>query len=104
MIDQKVLQENIITALGLDKLPDEKKAKLVEKMSKLVEKRLILRLMDALTDEDFKEFEKMSDKDDKIKADFLTGKIPNIIDIIQEEVVKVKNEMLDAGLEEPEIV
>ncbi len=59
MIDQEILKQNIISALGIDSLPDEEKAALIDQMGELVEKRVVLRLMQELPKEAHEEFEKL---------------------------------------------
>lgn len=98
MIDKKILQQNIITALNLKSLPDERKARLLTKMAELAEKRLLLRVLEEMKDEDADYFAKnVADKDEEAKAKFLQEKFPNFIEMMQEELVKAKNEVMAAG-------
>ena len=94
MVDQNILKQNIISALGISSLPDDKKVALIDKMAELVEKRIILRLMQELPKKSHQEFEKIADEDDKAKMEFLQKSFPNLAEIIQEEVVKVKKEVI----------
>jgi len=93
MLDQKKLRQNIMTALDLESLPDDKKVALLDKMAQLVERRLALRLVEVLSEEDHEEFEGL--KDDPTKADFLGQKISNLEEMIQAEVVNVKQELVN---------
>lgn len=95
MADEHILGQNIITALGITRLSDDIKVRLLDKMAALAEKRIALRLMKVLSEKDHREFEKIAGQDDTIKAQFLQEKVPNLVDIIQEEVVRIKKEMLD---------
>ena len=95
MVDEKVLRENIVAALGLEILPEEKKAALIEQMAELSEKRIVLRLMQELPEKAHKEFEKIEESDNQAKMEFLQQKFSNLAEIIQEEIVKVKKEVIE---------
>jgi uncharacterized protein YbcC (UPF0753/DUF2309 family) len=97
MTEKNYLKENLISALGIESLSDEKKASLIEKMAELTEKRIILRLMEELPESAHQEFEKIAGEGDQIKIQFLQERVPNLREIIQEEVGKVKKEILEQG-------
>jgi len=98
MINQEILKQNIILALGIGSLSDEKKAALIDQMAELAEKRIVLRLMQELPEKDHKEFEKIKENDNQAKMEFLQQKFSNLAEIIQEEIVKVKKEVItEAG-------
>lgn len=97
MIDQTILQQNIITALGIESLPDERKIALIDKMAELVQKRISLRLMEGLSESDAESLAKLESGSQEQKTEFLQAKFPNLADIIQEEIVAVKNAVLEAG-------
>lgn len=94
MDDQGILKQNIISALGIGLLPDEKKADLIEKMAELAEKRIILRLMRELPEKEHREFEKIAENDNRAKMEFLQRKFPDLAEIIQQEIIKVKKELI----------
>ncbi len=96
-MDKKLLEANIIEALGLESLPDEQKIKMVEMMSTVVQKRLMLRIMDQLSETDKNEFEKiLGGKDaDLAAAEFIKNKVPNFDEMVQEEIIKIKQEMIE---------
>ena len=52
MTDQELLNENIISLLGLESLPVEQKIAMVEKMSQLIEKRAMAKVLSLLPAED----------------------------------------------------
>ncbi|MBT5338453.1 hypothetical protein HN858_04310 [Candidatus Falkowbacteria bacterium] len=95
MKSQDLLQDNIIELLGLQTLPDERKQALVDKMTELVQKRLILRLMEQLADEDAKKMAELEQTPVEM-MNFLSEKFPNLEDIVNEEIIKVKQEMFEA--------
>ncbi len=86
--------KNIISILGIESLPDEEKIAIVEKVTILVEKRLLVRVFDSLDALRQKEFSEMLDKDDQAGIqDFLERFVPNMADLMNEELVKVKQEL-----------
>ena len=95
MATMDLLNENIIGLLGLESLPDAEKAAMIEKMTTLIQKRLMLRVMDVLSAEDAKQMAEMEKNPQEILA-FIVEKVPNFEDIVKEEVVKLKEEMLKA--------
>ena len=95
MPNAELLNENIIGLLGLESLPDAEKAAMVEKMTTLIQKRLMLRVMDALKEEDAKQMAEMEKNPQEILA-FIAEKVPNFEELMKEEVVRLKEEMLKA--------
>lgn len=95
MKSQDLLQDNIIELLGLQTLQDERKQALVDKMTELVQKRLVLRLMEQLADEDAKKMAELEQTPVEM-MNFLSEKFPNLEDIVNEEIIKVKQEMFEA--------
>jgi len=95
MANADLLSENIISLLGLESLPEAEKQAMLEKMTTLIQKRLMLRVMDALSEEDAKKMAEMEKNPQEILA-FIAEKMPNFEDVVKEEVVKLKEEMLKA--------
>jgi hypothetical protein len=93
---QDLLSQNIIAALGLESLPNEEKAEMLQKMSDLVMRRVMLRVMDELSDEDVAALPKETEGPEAILA-FVAEKVPGFDKIMEEEVVKLKQEMLTAA-------
>lgn len=92
-----LLTQNIFTVLGLDSLPDDHKQQLLDKMTELVQKRLSLRLLESLSTEDGTRLEEMlktSSMEDPAVADFFKARMPNLEDILKEEIVDLKQELL----------
>lgn len=89
--------QNIINILGIQSLPDEKKVKLLEQISELVEKRLFLRLLNALPDQKKKEFENLLDTENQDAVNiFLEKNAPDVPQWLNEELHRIKEEL--AGL------
>lgn len=89
------IQDNIISKLGLDNLPADKKADLLMRMAEIVQKRLALRVMALLPDEGLDEYLKIADNDEIGGHKYLAEKIPNYAAIIEEEIVKFKQEIIN---------
>ena len=89
------LSGNIIEMLGIGSLPLEKRAEIVEDAVALVERRVMLRLMERLTDEQVAEAEKAGDTPEAIVA-FLSSTAPDFMDVLGEEVERVRAELASA--------
>ena len=85
--------ENIIKLLGIESLPDERKTALVERISELVQKRLLLRLLDSLVGSDQDELKILLDRGDQAALQgFLVNKAPDLATWAADEVIKIKKE------------
>ena len=60
MADAFDLDQNIIAQLGLQDLPEEKRLALLDELAELVEKRVMIRLMEALPETDVPEADKIA--------------------------------------------
>ena len=94
MINKQILEQNIITALNLQALNDDKKIALIDKMAEVAQKRLTLRVIDQMSENDKAEFEKILDSSPDKVSDFLQKTFPNFLEMVQEEVVKLKEELI----------
>ena len=96
MIDQKTLESNIIAELGLGSLSDEQKVALLNKMSDVIQKRLTLRVLDEMSEGDKKEFEKILEAEagSTQTADFLQKVFPDFLQMVQEEIERLKKELI----------
>lgn len=94
MLNWKLLDENIIALLGLESLSDEEKAEMITKMSELVQKRVLLRVMELLSNEDQNKMAQMEQGDPALLVAFVAEKVPNFDTIVKEEIVKIKEETL----------
>jgi hypothetical protein len=84
---------NIISLLGLEAWPTEKKLALLEKMNGVVMQRVMLRVLDRLEGSDAQEADRLADQPDAL-ADFLTSKAPDMSALITEEVEKLKADLV----------
>lgn len=97
MTDQQILDANIIVELGLDYLPDDQKVQLIQSIATLVQKSAMLKIIDLLSDDDKQTLDGLiQDKGPQSSEviDFLQTLIPTIGDILQEELIKVKRDLI----------
>ncbi len=91
-----LLDKNIIVELGLQELSDERKIELLSKMSDLIQKRVLLKVIQSLSVADKEEFNRLLGKEnDQETYRFLIAKVPNIEEITEEEVGKFKEEIIE---------
>ncbi len=95
MTKKELLNANIIQLLGLEALPDDRKAAILDQTSDLIQRRIMLRVMDELKDEDKDKMLEI-EKDSESLANFMADKVPNLEKITQEVVLEVKKELFDA--------
>ena len=89
-------QENLINLLGIENLPQEEKLRIVDKASELVQKRVVLRVVEGLEMDKKQQFAEFLQKGDQEKlAEFLVAESPNLDTMIMEEIGKVKAELQD---------
>ena len=90
-------QQNLIGILGIESLPEERKLDLLNKVTVLVEKRLMIRIFDSLPEADQNTFTQLLDKEDQAGInEFLAAKAPNLADWLQEETNTIKEELAGA--------
>lgn len=90
-----VFQRYIISLFDLGALSDSQRAMFLDKMMDVVNGRLLLRLWDDLSAELRKEFKAVIDKEeDSVLEDFLIMKVPNFVEMISKETLKLKSEMV----------
>lgn len=91
-----VLRKNILVELGLQDLADDRKFDLLSKMSDLIQKRVLLRVIKSLGVQDKQEFDRLLGKENEQAIfRFLISKVPNIEEITDEEVIKFKEEVIE---------
>ncbi len=91
------LEENIIESLDLGNLPEEKRNEILGQVGEVINKRIMNRIVDELSDEELNEFDQLMGNEptgDQI-VEFLSSKIENFDSLVQEEVEKFKKESSD---------
>ena len=90
---QAVFNQNILSVLGLQDLPEDRKLAILEKITDLVLQRVIFRILQELKEEDKEDANKIfSSGTDTEKLAFLQSKA-NFAQIVYEELIKVKEEL-----------
>ncbi|KKQ80557.1 MAG: hypothetical protein UT02_C0006G0007 [Parcubacteria group bacterium GW2011_GWC2_38_7] len=92
---QNLLGDSIIKLLGLESLPNEEKAMILDKMTELIQKRVMLRLIENLSEEDAQTIANSQMSQTEMVA-FAAEKVANFDAILNEEIIKAKQEMLNA--------
>lgn len=93
-----ILQKNIINDLGLDKLPAKEQEEALLSIGRIIFQSVLIRTMEELDEAGKDEFEKiLSEKpnDEEAILSFLQKKIPNLNEIVNEEVAKFKQDSVD---------
>src|SRR3990167_8410501 len=92
----KSIEDNLISQLGLDDLPQEKKIELIMKWGNLVQKDIIMRILRELPEKDKKELDELLAEKGENMEDiykFLENKMPNLYDLVREEIEKFREEI-----------
>lgn len=96
----KSIKDNLISQLGLDDLPQEKKIELMMKWGNIVQKDIIMRILKELPEKDKAELDKLlaaqGENFEEIYK-FLEGKMSNLDDIVKEEIEKFREEIKDSA-------
>ncbi|MBI4691842.1 MAG: hypothetical protein HY773_00110 [Candidatus Terrybacteria bacterium] len=93
-----ILQKNIISDLGLDKLSEKEQEEALQSIGRIIFQSVLIRVMEEMDDKGKDEFEKvLSEKpnDEEAILNFLQTKLPNLNEIVNEEVAKFKQESVD---------
>jgi len=95
--NSSLVEDNLITALGLDELSEEKKIELIMKWGDIVQKDILMRTLKELPEKDKKALDKLlaekGENWDEITA-FIESRLPNFDDIVKEEIQKFREEIL----------
>lgn len=94
IMDTQQIKQSIIEELGLAGLSEEKQAELLTVMTESVLKRITVKTLELLSDEDRVEFEKLRETDDPDKiAEFLRTKISDYDAMVEGVVREFKEEI-----------
>ena len=90
------LQQDLIRQLGIDRLPSEKQQAVLTAMTEAVLKRLVVRVLEKLPENDRAEFEKTAKGRNAEKmTEFLKSKVPNFEEMATQEIAAFKKEMTE---------
>ncbi len=95
---EELLKKDLFKELGLENVSYEERMGLLDEMGKVAMDGIWLRLLEHLTEADQAELEKLTDASDDPAAfmGFLKKKIPNLEDVIKEEIASYKSILLGA--------
>ncbi len=96
-MDPKIIENDLISLLGLQNLPPEEQEALVAKMSDVVMERVTLRILDALSPDDKKVFDELIAKNTAPEnvEKFLQEKVKNLEEIRTAEILRFKQDLTD---------
>ena len=92
-IRKKVMQE-----LGLEKLTPERQEEMLLTIGKLIFQGVLIRVMGLLSEKDKDDFDKLlmeKVEDEEAVFNFLKNKIPNLNELVDEEVASFKKELAE---------
>jgi hypothetical protein len=96
-MNKNTIQQNIIKELGLENLPEDKQTELLTTMTESVLKRITIAVLERLSEEDKKEFDKVRETDDPDKInEFLRTKIDNYDQMVEKIIKEFKEEIKTA--------
>lgn len=92
-----ILKQDLLEKIGLERLPPEKQEEILLKISELILTNVVFRVSELLNDEEKASLNTLlSEKDHGEKAlRFLEEKIPNLAEILQEEIISFKQKSFD---------
>lgn len=92
---QTIQFKNIIKELGLDDLSVEEQEKLLEEMAEIVYKKILLRVVNRLSEEEIAELNNLLDKKDYEKVNsYIEEKIPDFMEIFKQEIETFQEEII----------
>ncbi len=93
----QTINQNIVTTLGIDKLPIEQQKDTMERLGAIVYQEVMLRALDLMSEEDKNAFEKLITENPDPEAIFtyLSEKVPNIDKMVTEEAESLREESAD---------
>lgn len=95
---QKYLNANLLTELGMDAMTPEEAVAFFDAFGNIVWQRIVLRLNDALTDEQKEKLDTLLAKqpqDPQELGAFLMSEVSGFDQIVNEEVAGYKKELMD---------
>ena len=84
---------DILQEFGLNDLPEDKKEALREQIVDLIETRFNRAVLNAMSEGDKKEFDKVLEKGEEVD-EFIKLKVPNFAELHQQIIADLKEEML----------
>ncbi|MCX6703048.1 MAG: DUF5663 domain-containing protein [Candidatus Wolfebacteria bacterium] len=92
------IKKNIIKDIGLERFSPEKQEEMLLMIGKLIFQGVIVRVMALLNDKDKDDFDNLLMKnieDEEMVLKFLESRIPNLDELVKEEIESFKKESAD---------
>lgn len=92
-----ILSKDMVAEWGLQNLPEIKQVEMVDRIGRLLYQAILVRSLDILSEKEQTEFDLLLDEDTTTPQDvlkFLATKIPTFEQMRQEEVAKLKEDLL----------
>ncbi len=87
-------KNNLLKEFGIEELPEETQNKVIVAMTETLIKKLTLRILEELPEDDMEEFEKIQDSGDNEKVEqFLREKLLNYDALVEEVSVEFKKDI-----------
>ncbi|MBI2514921.1 hypothetical protein HYV91_01905 [Candidatus Wolfebacteria bacterium] len=93
-----ILKQNIIQDLGIDRLPADEQEEALLSIGRIIFQGVLIRVMGLLGEKDKDEFDKLLTEkadDEEAVLKFLQAKLPNLDEIVNNEIAMFKRESLD---------
>lgn len=91
---RELISKNIVTHLGLHHIAEPQRLKLLGEIADLLQKQIMVRLIEFLSDDDIRQFFHMLEhNEDKELSKFLDEKVPNLEEIIYQELGNIKRDL-----------
>lgn len=99
---EELWDKDIFALLGLENAPEEKKKEILDQMTATINNRVLARILDQLSEEEIREFEKLIDEKDDVKViEFLKSKGVDLMQYAAEEAMIYKTEILNLNQAKP---
>ena len=91
------IENTIIKSLGLDALPADQRQEMLSRLAAVVYQEVVVRALTVMTDDDKEKFDQIlsTSNDPEVLLAFLSEKLPNLNEIIEEEANKLRQETGD---------
>ena len=94
MIDEDLIKKNILELLGLQELPEARKAAILLRMAGLVQDRVFGRIAEKIPEDQTGEFERLAESGDMVALrSFVEEYVGEVDSLIKEEVLKLQEEL-----------
>jgi succinate dehydrogenase flavin-adding protein (antitoxin of CptAB toxin-antitoxin module) len=88
-------QDNIITLLGLEDLPLENRAQLVDELTQILEVRVLSAAYDTLSEDQAKQLDTLlNDNDPELVTTYIQENVPTLSDIFANQIEVLKEELV----------